>query len=290
MADTTRHTMVSKFNVALLGGVNLGSVNSAPWVQGILNLTPDSFSDGATDHSVAHAVARALAMVEHGAHLIDVGGESTRPGYTPIDAAQELQRIMPVIAALASQHVAVSVDTHKPCVMQAALKAGVCMVNDVNALHGVDDTGTALDAVRHSHCGIVIMDGFSSQSQMHKRAGIGLVDRLAMRYAEIVAQGIAPQRLMIDPGIGFDKNLAENLDCIRLLPQLKQIAPVLVGGSRKSLLGLITQKPVQERMPASIALAVLAAQQGASMLRVHDVAATVDALKVWQALLECEIK
>jgi dihydropteroate synthase len=255
-----------------------------PWVQGILNLTPDSFFDGSPDDCAFAAVERGLAHLSHGARIIDVGGESTRPGYTPITADEEIRRTIPVITALSARGACISVDTHKPCVMRAALMSGACIINDVNAFHGVDETGSALGVAQSSECGMIIMDGFSSHSQAQKQSGMNLIERLSLRHAELVAHGIAPERLMIDPGIGFDKTLDENLDCLRLLPQLKAIAPVLIGGSRKSMLGSITGRSVQDRMPASIALALLAAQNGAAALRVHDVAPTVDALKVWQAL------
>jgi dihydropteroate synthase len=150
----------------------------------------------------------------------------------------------------------------------------------------VGDTGclNALDVVRNSDCGIVIMDGFSAADQAAKRAGQGLVQRLAARYAAVRAAGIAANRIVIDPGIGFDKSLEDNLDSIRLLPELNLIAPVLIGGSRKSMLGVITGQPVDARQSASVALALLAAQRRAAVLRVHDVQATADALKVWRAL------
>jgi dihydropteroate synthase len=257
---------------------------AAPCVQGILNVTPDSFSDGALHLAVDAAVARGLAMVAQGASIIDIGGESTRPNYVPVSAELEIARIVPVIAALSAQGVCISVDTHKPRVMQAALAAGASIVNDVNALCGVDDSGSALEIVLSNRCGIVLMDGFSSQSQAHKRAGMGLFERLQHRYTEVLQAGIAPSRTVIDAGIGFDKTLADNLACVQDLPQLNQLSPVLIGGSRKSMLGLITGRAVEARMPASVALALLAAQNGAAVLRVHDVAPTVDALKVWQAL------
>ncbi len=255
-----------------------------PCIQGILNVTPDSFSEGKYPASTTDTVERGLNLVAQGAHILDVGGESTRPGYSPVSATDELQRILPIINGLIAHSIYISVDTHKPSVMKAALAAGVNMINDVNALQGEDDSGSAIDIVKNGDCLLVIMDGFSSQSQAQKRAGMGLVARLAMRYEALLQVGIDASRIIIDPGIGFDKHLEENLDCIRYLPQLKQIAPVLIGGSRKSMLGTITDKTVDRRMPASIALALLSVQQGASIVRVHDVCATVDAIKVWQAV------
>jgi dihydropteroate synthase len=256
----------------------------APCIQGILNVTPDSFSEGKYSASITDTINRGLGLVAQGAHILDVGGESTRPGYTPVSAENELQRILPVINSLITHSIYISVDTYKPSVMKAVLAAGVNMINDVNALQGEDESGSAIDIVRNSDCRLVIMDGFSLESQAQKRAGIGLVTRLSMRYEALLQAGIDASRIIIDPGIGFDKNLEDNLNCIRYLPQLKQIAPVLIGGSRKSMLGTITNKSVDMRMPASIALALLAVQRGASIVRVHDVCATLDAIKVWQAV------
>lgn len=258
---------------------------SSVQIQGILNITPDSFSDG-IQQSVSDYINRGLSLIEQGADILDIGGESTRPGYTPITVAEELNRILPVIHGLNrhSQSICMSVDTSKPTVMNHALKAGVTIINDINALQGFDGSGSAIDSVLNSQCSLIIMDGFSLHSQSQKKAGIGLVDRLSIRYKELVSAGIDAQRIIIDPGIGFNKNLNDNLDCIRYLPYLKQIAPVLIGGSRKSMLGILTGKSVDLRMPASIALALLAIQHGVNVLRVHDVSSTVDALKVWQAV------
>lgn len=249
-------------------------------LMGICNITPDSFSDGGATETIDTALSHALAMQAQGATMIDVGGESTRPNYAPVSVEDELQRVLPLVSALAAQGVCVSIDTHKPSVMAAALAAGAAIVNDVNALHAPQ----ALDLVLNCDCGVVILDGFSQVDQTAKRAGLGLLQRLAMRYATLTDAGIAPHRIVIDPGIGFDKNLEDNLDCIKLLPQLRLIAPVLIGGSRKSLLGAITGQAVHQRLAGSVALAMMAAQRGAAVLRVHDVAATADALKVMQAL------
>jgi dihydropteroate synthase len=251
-----------------------------PLVMGILNTTPDSFSDGGQFNSLNAAVAQGLAMVAQGASIIDVGGESTRPNHATVPLEEELARVIPVIQALSSQGLCVSTDTHKPAVMQAALAAGANIINDVNALHS---TG-ALDIALSSNCGIVMMDGFSDADQAAKQAGLGLVPRLAKRYAALITAGIDPQRIVIDPGIGFDKSLDDNLDCVRSLGQQQLIAPVLVGASRKSMLGTITGQSVENRQSASVAISLLAAQRGAAVLRVHDVQATVDALKVWLAV------
>jgi dihydropteroate synthase len=163
--------------------------------------------------------------------------------------------------------------------MQAALAAGASIINDVNALRSED----ALEIALASDCGIVIMDGFSAADQAAKQAGQGLLARLAQCYAALVAAGIDSERIVIDPGIGFDKSLDDNLDSVRSLAAQQLIAPVLIGASRKSMLGAITGQPVENRQSASVAIALLAAQRGAAVLRVHDVQATVDALKVWRA-------
>ncbi len=255
-------------------------MNTGVLIMGICNVTPDSFSDGAAQHHGAAATEHGQQILAQGGHIIDVGGESTRPGYTAVPEALELERVLPVIAALAAQDACVSIDSHKPAVMRAALAAGAAIVNDVNALH----SDGALELMLASDCGIVIMDGFSSADQAHKRASVSVVQRLAQRHSALIAAGVAAHRLVIDPGIGFDKCLQDNLECIRRLPELKRIAPVLIGGSRKSMLGAITGQPIARRKAASVALALLAAQRGASVLRVHDVQATADAIKVWQAV------
>jgi dihydropteroate synthase len=255
-------------------------LKTMPLVMGILNVTPDSFSDGGQFVSIDAAVAQAKAMTAQGASIIDVGGESTRPNHVSVPIEQELARVIPIVQALVSQGLCVSIDTHKPDVMQAALVAGASIVNDVNALHSEG----ALAIVQASDCGIVMMDGFSQTDQAAKRAGLDLKVRLLGRYQALLAAGIAPQRIMIDPGVGFDKSLDDNLACVQHLPQLRAIAPVLFGASRKSMLGTITGQAVEHRQAASVAIALLAAQRGASVLRVHDVQATVDALKVWKAI------
>lgn len=247
---------------------------------GILNVTPDSFSDDGKLHTEAAAVDTALSLSQQGAQIIDVGGESTRPGYQAVPLEQELARVLPVVRALSQKQLCVSIDTHKTPVMQAALLAGASIVNDVNALCSEG----AVELLRGSDCGVVIMDGFSFADQTAKRAGQGLVQRIAARYATLCAAGIAAQRIVIDPGIGFDKTLDENLACIQLLPQLRLIAPVLIGASRKSFLGQLTGQAVEHRLAGSLSAALEAARLGAAVLRVHDVQATRDVMSVWRAL------
>jgi dihydropteroate synthase len=263
---------------------------SRPRVMGILNVTPDSFSDGGRYAGLARALDRARAMLADGADVVDVGGESTRPGAAPVDEATELARVVPVIEALAREGALVSVDTTKPGVMRAAIGAGAAMVNDVGALGAPG----AIDAVAGSGVAVCLM---------HMR-GTPATMQSAPEYADVVAEvrgflaararvceaaGIARDRIVVDPGFGFGKTLAHNLD---LLARLDEIAasgyPVLAGLSRKSMLGAITGRPEGERMAASVAAALSAVQRGAAIVRVHDVRETVDALAVWRATVEQE--
>ena len=251
-----------------------------PLVMGILNVTPDSFSDGGQDAHTDDAIARGLKLAEQGAQIVDIGGESTRPGYTPVSIDEELARTIPVVQALAAAGVCVSIDTHKPAVMRAALAAGAAIINDVNALRHNESLYLAMT----TDCGIVIMDGFSTADQMDKQAGIGLHKRLATRHSELLDEFITSDRIVIDPGLGFDKTYDNNLECMTLMPALVHTAPVLIGISNKSVLGKITGRAVAGRAAANVAATLIAAQRGAAVLRVHDVAGTVDMLKVWRAL------
>ena len=263
---------------------------SRPRVMGILNVTPDSFSDGGRYAGLAQALDRARAMLADGADVVDVGGESTRPGAAPVDEATELARVVPVIEALAREGALVSVDTTKPGVMRAAIGAGAAMVNDVGALGAPG----AIDAVAGNGVAVCLM---------HMR-GTPATMQSAPEYADVVAEvrgfleararvceaaGVARDRIVVDPGFGFGKTLAHNLD---LLARLDEIAasgyPVLAGLSRKSMLGAITGRPEGERMAASVAAALSAVQRGAAIVRVHDVRETVDALAVWRATVEQE--
>lgn len=256
-----------------------------PLVMGIVNVTPDSFADGGRHSSAAAAVDHGLRLREEGADILDIGGESTRPGATPVSADEELERILPVIQGLLHSGAALSVDTMKPGVMRAALAAGADMINDVNALRAEG----AVEAVTAGNAGLCVMhmQGEPRNMQVDPRYGDVVAEVrafLARRLAEAEAAGIARQRLLIDPGFGFGKTLEHNVALFKSLPTLADMAPVLVGVSRKSMLGLITGRPVDQRLAASVSAALLAARSGAAVLRVHDVAATVDALKIWQAL------
>jgi dihydropteroate synthase len=259
-----------------------------PQVMGVLNVTPDSFSDGGRHIGVAAAVERALEMVEEGAAVVDVGGESTRPGAVAVEADEEIRRVVPVIEALAARIVVpISVDTSKPEVIRAAIRAGARLVNDVRGLR----LPGALEAVSESGAAICLMhmQGEPGQMQVDPRYHDVVAEVrgfLAARLAACRAAGIAQERVCVDPGIGFGKSQRHNLALLQHLGQLAEPGiPVLVGVSRKSLVGMITGRPAGERLAGSVAFAALAVAGGASIVRAHDVAATVDAVKVayaWQ--------
>jgi len=252
---------------------------------GILNVTPDSFSDGGRYVDLESAIDHGHRMVKDGAGIIDVGGESTRPGARPVSVDEELARVIPVLEAFRDLRVPVSVDTRRPQVMRAALDAGASMINDVQAL----EQAGALDAVAEGDCAVCLMHMKGNPSDMQSAPYyddvVGEVrDFLAARVAAAVRAGIARERLLIDPGFGFGKNAAHNLELLRRLPELVSLGlPVLAGWSRKSTLGEITGHPPAGRVAASIAAALLALVGGARVLRVHDVRETQDAVLVWEA-------
>lgn len=254
---------------------------------GVLNVTPDSFSGDGRFADANAAVEHALRMVEAGAGLIDVGGESTRPGAQAIDAEEEIRRVVPVIEALATRAgVPISIDTSKPVVMTAAIRAGAGMINDVRALR---EPG-ALEAAADTQAAICLMhmQGEPRTMQADPRYGDVVAevrDFLRERAAACQASGIARDRLLIDPGIGFGKRLEHNLALLAGLPVLTGLGwPVLVGVSRKSMFGTLLGRVVDERLAGGIAAATAAILAGASIVRTHDVAATVDAVKVAVAL------
>ena len=258
-----------------------------PQIMGIVNVTPDSFSDGGQHASVQAAVEHGLKLVSEGADLLDVGGESTRPGADPVDEATELARVLPVIEALVAQTtVPISIDTTKPSVMRAALAAGAGMVNDVMALR---EDG-ALAAVAESNAAVVLMhmqgQPRSMQAAPHYDDVVGEVHRfLTERVFACEMSGIDKRRILIDPGFGFGKALEHNMALLAQLRRFTELGvPVLAGFSRKSSLGELTGRRVDERLSASVAAHLIAVQNGAMFVRVHDVAATVDALKVWAAV------
>lgn len=261
---------------------------TTPNVMGIINVTPDSFSDGGHFTGIDSAVSHALKLIEDGADVLDIGGESTRPNATPVPLAEELQRVIPVIDALVSKNVPVpiSIDTYKPAVMKAAIEAGASIVNDVRALL----EPTALQIVAQSDVGVCLMhmQGTPQTMQEHPQY-INVVTEvkefLRERRDACLAAGIAQDRILLDPGFGFGKTRAHNITLAKSLADLLDLdCSLLVGLSRKSVLGQVTGNDVDTRLYASIAAAVISAMQGAHMLRVHDVKATVEALKVVAAL------
>ena len=258
-----------------------------PRVMGIVNVTPDSFSDGGHHDTVEAAVAHGLRLAAEGADLLDVGGESTRPGADEVSLADELARIIPVIERLSREtSLPISVDTSKPAVMRAAVAAGAGMINDVYALR----RDGALEAAASLGVPVVLMHMLGEprgmQDAPHYDDVVGDVHRfLAERLFACEMAGIAKKNLVVDPGFGFGKALDHNLLLLRQLARLGDLGvPVLAGLSRKRSLGEITGRAVDERVHASVAAAVLAAEYGARLVRVHDVAATVDAMKVWAAV------
>jgi dihydropteroate synthase len=254
---------------------------------GVINVTPDSFSDGGRFFDADTAVRQGLALAEEGAAFIDVGGESTRPGADPVGVEEELRRVMPVIERLVGATTAViSVDTSRPEVMRAAAAAGAGLINDVRALR---EPG-ALEAARVSGCAVCLMhmqgDPRTMQASPAYEDVVGEVRAfLAERVRACLAAGISADRLLLDPGFGFGKTLAHNLELLRHLPELGVDGlPLMVGLSRKSMVGKLTGRPPDERVHGSVALALIAARNGARILRVHDVAPTVDALKIMEAV------
>jgi dihydropteroate synthase len=254
---------------------------------GVLNVTPDSFSDGGLNAGVDAAVARGVRMAEEGAAIVDVGGESTRPGAEPVTAEEEIRRVVPVIERLAVRiRAPVSVDTSKPAVIRAAVDAGASMVNDVRALR----LPGALEAAADSGVAVCLMHMQGEPATMQARPDYSRVvaevrEFLAARAKACGMAGIARDRICVDPGIGFGKTPAHNL---ALLANLADLAadglPVLVGVSRKSLVGIITGRALEDRLAGSVAFAALAVAGGASIVRAHDVAATLDAVRVASAL------
>ena len=255
-------------------------------IMGVVNVTPDSFSDGGHYLRLDAAVEHARRLIDEGADLLDIGGESTRPGAAAVSLDEERRRVLPVLEALASAGVPLSVDTQKPELMREAVAAGAAMVNDVNGFEAAE----ALTAVSAGNGAICIMhkQGSPQTMQQAPRYGdvVAEVDRyLQARVAAAEAAGIARERIVIDPGFGFGKTLEHNLALLRDLGRIAASGiPVLAGLSRKSMIGALTGREVGERVFGSVAAALIAAQNGAAILRVHDVAATRDALAVWNAV------
>jgi dihydropteroate synthase len=257
-------------------------------VMGILNVTPDSFSDGGRYGTLEFAISRAEEMVSSGVDLIDIGGESTRPGSPSVPVEEELRRVMPAIYALQGLGKALSVDTCKPQVMREAIIAGADMINDINGFRAPG----AIEAVKDSHCGLCIMHMQGTPQDMQAQPVYQdvvreVLDFLRERVDALLAAGIERERICVDPGLGFGKSVEHNYALLRATARIEQELglPVLIGLSRKSMIGAVTGRPVEERLPGSIAGALAAVAHGAKIVRVHDVAETVDALKVWRAAM-----
>ena len=253
---------------------------------GILNTTPDSFSDGGRYQSLEFAVSRAEEMIGQGVDLIDVGGESTRPGAPVVSLEQELSRVMPVLYALRDMGKPLSVDTYKPQVMREAIIAGVDMINDINAFRAPG----ALEAVVDSDCALCVMHMQGAPQSMQQDPTYAdvvaeVIAFLRARVDAMVAAGIERERICIDPGFGFGKTLQHNYALMQNIGRMQHEIglPVLAGVSRKSMIGAVTGKPVEQRLAGNIAGALAAIAQGARIVRVHDVVETVDAVNVWQA-------
>lgn len=257
-----------------------------PLLMGVINVTPDSFSDGGLYLTTAAAVAHARQLIGEGADLLDIGGESTRPGAEPVTLDEERRRVLPVLEALADAGVPLSVDTQKPELMREAVAAGVAMINDVNGFQAP----RALDAVAGGNCAICIMHKQGSpqtmqQAPQYADVVIEVRDYLQQRIAAAERAGIPRERLVVDPGFGFGKTLDHNLELLRRLDEIAAPGvPVLAGLSRKSMIGTLTGRNAGDRVSGSVAAALLAVQRGAAIVRVHDVAATRDALAVWNAV------
>lgn len=255
---------------------------------GIINCTPDSFSGDGLTLDVRRALEQSRAFVEAGADILDVGGESSRPGAAPVSEEEELRRVIPVVEAVADLGVPVSIDTVKPGVMSRALAAGATMINDINALRAPG----ALEVAAGSDAAVCLMHmrgtpGTMQDNPVYADVVAEVAAYLGDRAETVRAAGIAEERIVVDPGFGFGKTAEHNLALLRDLDAFRVLGyPVLAGLSRKSVLGTLTGRPVTERVAASVAAALVAVVKGASIVRVHDVAATRDALAVWRAAMD----
>jgi dihydropteroate synthase len=253
---------------------------------GVVNVTPDSFSDGGRYLDLGRAIEHGIRLADEGADLVDVGGESTRPGAAPVPGAEELERVIPVVEALVREGITVSVDTMKPEVMAAAIAAGCAVVNDVNGFRAAG----AVEAVANAGAALIVMHMQGTPETMQKAPIYADVVSevkgfLVRRAASLEAAGVARSRILLDPGFGFGKTLEHNVALFRALAQLAAVGyPVVAGVSRKRLIGELTGRASGERAAGSVAAALLAVQNGASLVRVHDVKETVDAIEVWLAL------
>ena len=261
-------------------------LDKRPLVMGILNVTPDSFSDGGRYQGLEFAVERAEQMIKDGVDIIDIGGESTRPGSPSVAVDEELRRIMPAIYALRELGYPLSIDTCKPEVMREAIIAGADMINDINGFRAPG----AIEAVKDSDCGLCVMHMQRTPQDMQAQPEYvdvvaDVIAFLRERIDALLAAGVARERITIDPGFGFGKSVEHNYALLRSINRMESELglPVLAGLSRKSMIGAVTGRSVEQRLAGSLAGALAAVAQGARIVRVHDVAETVDALKVWQA-------
>jgi dihydropteroate synthase len=260
-------------------------------VMGIVNVTPDSFSDGGRLADAAKALRHCEQLLAEGADILDIGGESSRPGALAVPVQEELDRVLPVLSGALTMGCPVSVDTCKPRVMRATLDMGADIINDIGALRA---PGAADAVLAHPQSGVCLMhmrgDPQSMQSQpAYEDVVVEVSTFLRERMLALQALGIDARRIVLDPGVGFGKSVQHNLDLLRRQEEFLALGrPLLVGWSRKSTLGAVTGRGVSERMPASISAALAAVHLGARVIRVHDVAATVDALKVWRSAGLCQ--
>ena len=267
-----------------------------PLVMGILNVTPDSFSDGGLYAEPSKARLQAELMLADGADIIDIGGESTRPGAPPVPLEDELDRVIPLVKELSDAGIPVSVDTYKPEVMRHALAAGADLINDI---WGFRMPG-AIDAVKDSQCGLCVMHmlGEPQTMQVGEPAYADVVAEIRAfldeRVNTMIRAGVAKNRISVDPGFGFGKTVEHNYALLAHLPETAPIVgtplPILAGMSRKSMLGAVVQRPPQQRVVASVAAAVCAAERGAAIIRVHDVEQTVQGLQVWAAMRDAALR
>jgi dihydropteroate synthase len=257
-----------------------------PLVMGILNVTPDSFSDGGRYQALEFAVERAEQMIKDGVDIIDIGGESTRPGSPSVPVDEELRRVMPAIYALRELGHALSIDTCKPEVMHEGIIAGADLINDINGFRAPG----AIEAVKDSDCALCVMHMQGTPQDMQAQPAYGdvvsdVIAFLCERVDALLAAGVERERITIDPGFGFGKSVEHNYALLRSISRMERELglPVLAGLSRKSMIGAVTGRAVEQRLAGSLGGALAAVAQGARIVRVHDVAETVDALKVWQA-------
>ena len=258
---------------------------ATPKVMGIVNVTPDSFSDGSQHANLTSALKHCELLLKQGADILDIGGESTRPGAQEVSLEEELQRILPVVKEAVRLNVPISVDTYKPQVMQAVLDTGADIINDIWALRQKG----ALDVIaKHGGCGVCLMHMHAQPQDMQVHPMEGLVAPkvvafLQERVQALLALGVSKERIALDPGVGFGKTVAQNFELLSHQKQLSSLGyPLLVGWSRKSSLGAVTGCEVGQRLVPSVAAALLAVERGAQIVRVHDVEATVQALAVWR--------